>query len=119
MSENYGDLKELEKLGKSKNNSFTTEQLLDENLKNKDGESRKEVAKRMEKAFNKILSENINKKIAIVSHGASIKFLLMKWCRLNENNKIEYNNKEIALNSPGVIKLIFKGEVLIQLEQIL
>ena len=33
MKENYGYLKSLEEIGKIKQNSFTTEQLLDGNLK--------------------------------------------------------------------------------------
>lgn len=33
MKESYGDLKKLEELGKTKQNSFTIEQLLDERLK--------------------------------------------------------------------------------------
>jgi len=92
--------------------------LIDETLKNEDGENRVQVTERMEKAFNRVFDENVGKRVAIVSHGAAIKFLLMKWCTLNENNCIEYNKKEITLNSPGIIKLIFEGENLINLEQI-
>ena len=51
-------LEQLNELGKHKQNSFTIEQMLDEHLKNVGGESRKEVTDRMEKAFNRILSEN-------------------------------------------------------------
>lgn len=91
---------------------------MDENFKNEGGESRIEVTKRMEKAFYKVFNENMGKKIAIVSHGASIKFLLMKWCRLNNNNNIEFNKKEIILNSPGITKLVFEEKQLIELKQI-
>lgn len=118
MKESYGDLKKLEELGKTKQNSFAIEQLLDENLKNVDGESRIEVTNRMEKAFNRVLSENLEKNIAIVSHGASIKFLLMKWCNLNSNNQLEFRGKTINLNSPGVLKLEFNGEDLNELVQV-
>ena len=118
MKESYGDLKKLEEFGKIKQNSFTIEQLLDEQLKNVDGESRMEVTKRMEKAFNRVLSENLEKNIAIVSHGASIKFLLMKWCKLNNNNKLEFKGKTINVNSPGVLKLLFDGKDLVKLVQI-
>lgn len=118
MKESYGDLEKLKELGKNKENSFTTEQLLDIELKNEGGESGVEVRKRMEKAFNKVLAENIGKKIAIVSHGVAIKFLLTKWCKLNENINIEFDNKEIIVNSPGVIKLVFEGQKLIELKQI-
>ena len=119
MKENYGDLITLRELGKGKSNSFTTDQLLDENLKNVDGESRKEVTDRVERSFNTILKENMEKRIAIVSHGATIKFLLMKWCKLNDKNEIQFNKKTINLNSPGIIKLIFEDNELLKLEQIL
>lgn len=100
-------------------NTFTIEQLLDETLKNKDGENRIEVTKRMETAFNRIFEENYGKKIAIVSHGAAIKFLLMKWCKFNKRNEIEFNDRIITLNSPGVIKLIFEDSKLADLSQII
>lgn len=112
-----GDLEELRILGKSKKYSYTEEQLLDENLKNIGGENRKEVSKRMELVFNKILSENIGKKVAIVSHGAAIKFLLMKWCSLNKNAEIKFRNKIITLNSPGVLKIIFKDKEILDIIQ--
>ena len=109
----------MEELGKNKQNSFTIEQLIDEQLKNVDGENRIEVTNRMNKAFNRVFFENLGKKIAIVSHGASIKFLLTKWCILNARNNLEFNNKEISLNSPGVIKLVFNNSKLINIEEII
>lgn len=118
MRESFGDLKKLEEIGKSKQHSFTIDQLLDEQFKNVNGESRIEVANRMEKAFNRVLYENFGKNIAIVSHGASIKFLLMKWCKLNKNNQLEYNGKIINLNSPGILKLVFNDNNLIELSQL-
>ena len=118
MKENYGDLESLKELEKEKSKSFTIEQLLNNKLKNIDGESREEVTKRIEISFNKILVENIGKRVAIVSHGASIKFLLMKWCKLNDNNDIEYNKKTITVNSPGIIKLVFEEQELVELKQI-
>lgn len=111
-------MKSLEELGKIRHNSFTVEQLLDTQLKNLGGESRIEVTNRMEKAVNRVFSENLGKNIAIVSHGAAIKFLLIKWCKLNNNNQLEFNEKIINLNSPGVLKLLFDGEDLIKLVQI-
>lgn len=108
MRESYGDLVELEKLGKHKSNSFTTEQLIDENLKNVNGESRKEVNERMSSALSEILNSNNSKRIAIVSHGAAIKFLLMNWCKFNEDYKLIYDKENIIeVKSPGVIKLEF------------
>ena len=43
--ENYGDLNSLKKLGDKSKNDYTTDQLIDENFKNKDGESNIEVRK--------------------------------------------------------------------------
>lgn len=118
MKESYGDLKELAELGKYKKNQYTIEQLMDNELKVAEGENRIEVTKRMEKTFNKILSENKGKRLAIVSHGASIKFLLLKWCSLDENYKLEFNKKIIKVESPSIIKLIFEDERLKDLIQI-
>lgn len=87
-------------------------------LNNVDGENRMEVTDRMEKSFERVFSENIGKTIVIVSHGASIKFLLMKWCKLNINNQLEFKNKVINLNSPGVLELLFEDKELIELNQI-
>lgn len=119
MKENYGNLEELKILGESKNNTYTIEQMLDENLKTSDGENRKEVTARMERILEYVLKENAGERIVLVSHGAAIKFLFMKWGKLNKENKLEYDNKEIVLNSPGVVKLEFKDTSLINIKQIL
>lgn len=118
MKESFGDITKLRELGKNKKNDFTTEQLLDENLKNLGGESRKEVYLRINKAFNRVLSENKGKNIVIVGHGAALKFLLMNWCDLNSNNQLQFKNNIITLNSPGVVKLEFEGNKLIRLTKI-
>lgn len=114
-----GSLEELKILGENKKNSYTTDQMLDENLKTLDGESRKDVTKRMEKVLNKVLNENRGKRIVLLSHGAAIKFLLMKWCKLNEENILEYNNRKIILNSPGVIKLTCSDSEIMDIQQII
>ena len=119
MKESYGDLEQLKRLGENKKNSFTTEQLLDINLKNVDGESRLEVSNRVQQAFNEILIKEQGKNIAIVSHGATLKFLLMNWCKLNKNYQLEFDGKEIILNSPGIIEIDFKNKKLENLMQIL
>lgn len=105
-----GDLETLRELGKDKKHTYTEEQLMDENLKNIDGENRIEVNKRMTTSLNKILKGNAGKKVVIVSHGAAIKFLLMNWCDLNENCKLVYNNSIIEVESPSAIKLEFRKE---------
>lgn len=118
MKESYGDLRELKKLGNILEYPFTTCQLLDEELKNKGGESRKEVTKRVFTSFNKILSNNFGKKIAIVSHGAVLKFLLIKWCTLNKDKDLEYKGKVVKLNSPSVVRLIFNDNLIKDISQI-
>lgn len=102
-----GNLETLKELGKDKKYSYTEEQLLDENLKNIEGENRKEVNKRMTNALNKILKQNEGKNIVIVSHGAAIKFLLMNWCTINKDIKLTYNESIIEVNSTCLIKLEF------------
>ena len=90
------------------------EQYYDENLKNNDGESRKEVTERMYNVFKNIIKENKGKKIAIFSHGASITFLLMKWCDLlsitKEKKKcLKFKNNIIVnkiFDAPEVFKII-------------
>lgn len=102
-----GNLETLKELGKDKKYSYTEEQLLDEKLKNIDGENRIEVNNRMSNSLNKILKENEGKNIVIVSHGAAIKFLLMNWCKLNNELKLTYKNLIIDLKSLSLIKLEF------------
>lgn len=104
-----GNLETLKELGKNKKYSYTEEQLLDEKLKNINGENRVEVNKRMTNALNKALKQNEGKNIVIVSHGAAIKFLLMNWCKLNNELKLTYKNSIIDLKSPSLIKLEFNG----------
>ena len=98
--------------------SFSTEQLLDKNLKNKDGENRLEVNTRMTNFINNILTKYSRSKIAIVSHGAAIKFLLMNWCSLNKNFDLVYKNTILKIDSPSVIKLEFNKDSLLNLSQL-
>ena len=46
----------------------------------------------------KILNENKNKRIAIVSHATAISFLIKKWCDIEIiNNKLRYSFKNNIL----------------------
>ena len=101
----------LEILGKEKKNSYTVEQLLDSKLKNVDGESNEEVKYRMYECLEEIIAKNPGKRIAIVSHGAAIKFLLQNWCEYDiEIDKFIFK-ETIAipqkLESPSILKLEF------------
>ena len=87
------------------------EQLLDRTFRTSDGESAEQTRDRMNKFFDKIHKEYDGKRIAVISHGGSIKFFLLNWCTVNEN---------IILNikSPCLLKLTFRKDELIDLEQI-
>lgn len=113
-----GNLDSLSKLRDKFTHTFTTEQLLDENLKNENGENRIEVNNRMTSFINSLLNSNEGSRIAVVSHGAAIKFLLMNWCSLNENFELFYKNKVLKIDSPSVIKLEFNKNSLLNLSQI-
>lgn len=95
---------------------FERRQFLDENYKIGDGESKKEVEERMYECILKILKENQNKTIAIVSHATAISYLLNKWCDIKiEDNMLsyKYNGKEILkgpINYCETFKLTFDIE---------
>lgn len=80
--------------------SFERKQFLDENYKIGNGESQKEVSNRMYSTIMKILRENKNKRIAIVSHATAISYLLKKWCDTQVvDDKLKYSfNNNILLN---------------------
>lgn len=95
------------------------EQLLYPKFKTSDGESAEDTNKRMTEFLKECLNKNKGKRIAIVSHGGSIKFLLLNWCKVNENMKLEYKDKELNITSPSLLKLTFKDEELMNIEQII
>lgn len=102
---------------------FYNNQMLYEDYKLDNGESRSEVTKRMLDSLYDILNENNNKNIFICSHSTSIIFLLMKWCTIDFNNKIlKYNNKFLFdfmnWNAPELFKLTFNNKELINIEHI-
>ena len=104
-----GDLETLKEMAKNKKNSYTTEQLLNRKLKNKDGESCEEVSKRMKEKIQEIVEEG-PENIAIVSHGAAIKLYLSNYSEIDEKINFIYNNKIIIkenLTSPNIIELEF------------
>lgn len=117
-----GDLNELEKLGVGKKDSFTIEQLMNPEFKNKDGESNKEVRKRMVECIKNIIQDNEGRKIVIVSHGAAIRFFIQEWCEYeHEEDKYSFKNKTIwtgFLESPSCLKLVFENIELKSIEKI-
>ena len=104
--ENYGNLDELAELGKVKKNPYTIEQIIDRDLKCTNGESMNDTKNRFEEKINEVINNNLGKRLAIVSHGAAIKFYLMNWCELIGKD-IEYKGNIIKIESPSITKLIF------------
>ena len=115
-----GNLKELGEFMKNKNTRDPSqEQLLNRTFRTSEGESAEQTRERMNKFFDKILKEYEGKRIAVISHGGSIKFFLLNWCTVNENVKLVYNeNMILNIKSPCLLKLTFRKDVLIKLEQI-
>ena len=114
-----GNLKELTEFMKNKNTRDPSqEQLLDRKFKTSDGESAEEVNQRMTDFFDQILKEYVGKNIVVVSHGGSIKFFLLNWCEVNEDVNLVYNNKVLDITSPCLLKMTFRDDELINIEQL-
>lgn len=114
-----GNLRELGEFMKDKaTRDPSQEQLLDRKFKTSDGESAEDTRERMNKFFDKILEEYEGKRVAVVSHGGSIKFFLLNWCEVNEDVKLVYNNIILDIASPCLLKMTFKKNELVNLEQI-
>ena len=112
----------LKKLGEGKKNSFTTEQLLNSTFKNIGGESNLEVRKRMLEFFEYIISRHGGERIAVVSHGAAIKFFLQHFCEVDFTNEtFGFESKVVCstkLESPCVLRLVFDGREAIVVEKV-
>ena len=114
-----GNLKELGEFMKDKKTRDPSqEQLLDRKFKTSDGESAEDARERMTEFFDRILKKYEGKKIVVVSHGGSIKFFLSNWCNVNQDVKLVYKNTVLDITSPCLLKMTFKENNLINLEQI-
>ena len=106
--------------------NFFEEQFRNWDYKIPKGESANEVSKRMNEALSEILDNNVDKKIAIISHGTAISTMLKKWCdiRLNEETKlieIYFNNKLVFDGNwkcPELFKLEFNDNILVNIENV-
>lgn len=107
-------------LGETENitEQFWLQQLKNEQIKTKNGESQQEVRNRMLNGIKKVL-ENIkdNESAVIVSHASAITFLLMNWCELinatleGKKRHLKYKSKTIindSFKTPEIFKLTFK-----------
>ena len=109
---------------------FNVKQWNDIDYKLPNGESRRDVTNRMYNALIRVINDYKNKRIAIVSHGTAISFLLDKWCDVfvNYNNdnkmntKIVFKNKIIFDNNirtPSVFKIVIDdNNIIISIENI-
>ena len=114
-----GNLSEIAIFMKDKNTKDPSqEQLLFPKFKTSDGESAEDTCERMTEFIKEILDKYKEKRIAVVSHGGSIKFLLMNWCKVNEEVKLEYEGKSLNIASPCLLKLTFDNKELIELKQL-
>lgn len=114
-----GNIEDLSKFMKDKKTRDPSrEQLAFPEFKTRDGESANDTNKRMNEFIYEKLEEYKGKKIAIVSHGGAIKFYLLTYCKVNENLNLEFQGKELAINSPSLLKMTFQGNELVKLEQI-
>ncbi len=92
---------------------------LDNNLSERKLGNLKELGEFMKDKNTRELKEYEGKRIAVISHGGSIKFFLLNWCTVNENVKLVYNENTILnIKSPCLLKLTFRKNELINLEQI-
>ena len=104
--------------------NFERKQFLDENYKIGNGESQKEVSNRMYSTIMKILDENKNKRIAIISHATAISYLLKKWCNIQViDDKFIYSfNNNVLLDGNfdycETFKLEFDNNNLISIQNI-
>lgn len=112
----------IEDLAKFMNNKETRdpsrEQLAFPEFKTRDGESANDTNKRMNEFIGELLEKYKEKRIAVVSHGGAIKFYLLSYCNVNERLNIEYKGKELNITSPCLLKLIFRGNKLVELKKI-
>lgn len=113
-----GDLKDLSEWMKNKTIGVVQAYLQDKKWKAREGESCEEATKRVTDFLQKILKENMGKRIVLVSHGALITFLLTNWCTLDEEMKLVFNNKVIEIKEPSITKMTFEKQKLIGIDSI-
>ena len=113
-----GNLEDLSKWMENKSCGVVQAYLQDKKWKAREGESCEEGTKRVTDFLQKILKENMGKRIVLVSHGALITFLLTNWCTLDEEMKLVFNNKVIEIKEPSITKMTFEKQKLIGIDSI-
>lgn len=114
-----GNLEDLAKfMAYKETRDPSREQLAFPEFKTRDGESANETNKRMNEFISEILEKYEGKRIAVISHGGSIKFLLLSYCKVNKNLNLECKKNELFISSPCLLKMTFRQNELLNLEQI-
>ena len=114
-----GNIEDLSKFMDNKETRDPSrEQLAFPEFKTRDGESANDTNKRMNEFISEILKKYNEKRIAVISHGGTIKFYLLSYCKVNKRLNLEYKRKELAINSPCLLKMTFRKNELVNLEQI-
>lgn len=117
-----GNKEELMKLGEGQKCSYTILQMINPDIKVTGGESMKDVQKRGTEAIQRIINENKGKQVAIVTHGAFIRYIIAKYAKINEDTyELVYKDKIVAkekTNSPDVFKLVYDENELVNIEHI-
>ncbi len=114
-----GNIEDLSKFMDNKETRDPSrEQLAFPEFKTRDGESANDSNKRMNEFISEILEKYTGKRIAVISHGGAIKFYLLSFCKVNKKLNLEYKRKELVINSPCLLKMTFKKNKLVNLEQI-
>ena len=113
-----GNLEDLSKWMENKSCGVVQAYLQDKKWKAREGESCEEATKRVTLFLQKILKEYSGKRIALVSHGALISFLLTNWCKLNEEMNLVFNDKIIEIKEPSITKLTFDDQKLVTIKTI-
>ena len=113
-----GNLEDVSNWMKNKTIGVVQAYLQDKNWKAREGESCEKATKRATFFLQKILKQNMGKRIVLVSHGALITFLLTNWCTLDKEMKLLFNNKIIEIKEPSITKMTFEKQKLISIDSI-
>lgn len=113
-----GSIEDLANWMKDKKCNVVQAYLMDRTYKGREGESCEEAYKRVKEFLDHILHKYEGQRVALVSHGALISFLLTNWCELNDDIKLVWKDKIIEIKEPSITKLTFEQDNLIDIESI-
>lgn len=98
---------------------FEIHQFADVNYKEGYGESRKEATNRIFNKINKLLKDNLDKRIIVVAHSTIFAYLLSNWCEVSYDSVYKFKDTiffDGKWNYCETFKLTFDGCKLINIE---